>query len=393
MIKSQRILLRTLCLFIAIIFCHYTSDGQVRLLEGLVGYYPLNGDAHDYSGNCNHGQVYGASATNGLDGTFLSAMSFDGQDDYIEIPHSELVDFSNEDDFAISFWVQMQENQSDVDTSDNDIISKWVIDDYSMRHEKEGYPFVFRVINQKRRQNHQLYAAQYGGLNTSCKGSTSLQTKIIPSTSIFHHILLNVENGKLYLYINGELKRRRGSNVFCNAQNKAPIRLGKRGGSKFQNHFAGSIDELAFYNRALNKEEITILSDKKTQLIKALEFATSANTLVYSDTLFFDDDVFNLTNVQRLELGHITKFLEVGTQYHLIIHGHTNGIPSDDFCDVLSLKRAQVVQKYMYDLGISCHKITTKAHGKRQQISPNSTPILRKRNQRVEVELYKISKV
>ena len=377
----------------AIFFCHFASDGQLRLLEGLVGYYPLNGDARDLSGNCNHGKVFGATATNGLDGAFLTAMLFDGQDDYIEIPHSELVDFSSKDDFAISFWVRIQENQSDVDTSDNDIISKWVIDDNSMRHEKEGYPFVFRVINQKRRQNHQLYAAQYGGLKTTCKGSTSLQTKIIPSNSKFHHILLNIENGKLYLYLDGDLKRRRGSNVFCNAQNKAPIRLGKRGGSRFQNHFSGSIDELAIYNRSLTSEEILILSDGKTQLIHAIEFATEENKLVYADTLYFDDDIFNLTSLQRIELGHVTKFLEVGTQYHLVIHGHTNGIPSDDFCDVLSLQRAQVVEKYMYDLGISCHKITTKAHGKRQQISPNTTPILRKKNQRVEVELYRISKV
>ncbi len=377
----------------AISFAHYTSIGQVRLLDGLVGYYPLNGDAHDYSGNCNHGQVYGASATTGLDGTFLTAMSFDGQDDYIEIPHSELIDFSSEDDFAISFWVRIEESQSDVDTSDNDIISKWVIDDSSMKHEREGYPFVFRVINQKQRQNHQLYSAQYGGTKSSCKGATNLQTKIVPSESDFHHILLNVSSGKFYLYLDGELKRRRGSNVFCSAKNKAPIRLGKRGGSRFQNHFTGAIDELTIYNRALNDSEVRMLSDRRTQLVKTLEFASEENTLVYSDTLYFDDDVFNLTNVQRLGLGHVTKFLEIGTQYHLVIHGHTNGIPSDDFCDVLSLKRAQVVQKYLYDIGISCYKITTKAHGKRQQISPNSTPTLRKKNQRVEVKVYRIAKV
>ena len=368
------------------------SLAQSGLLDGLIAYYPLDGDALDKSGHCNHGVVHGATATHGLSGDFLSGMAFDGVDDYIEIPHTSQFDFSSEQDLAISFWVRIAENQMDTDTSDNDIISKWVIDDTRMKHEREGYPFTFRVINQKRKQRHHLYAAQFGGYSLSCRGATSLQTRVQPSDSEYQHILLNVKSGKFYLYIDGQLKRRKGSNVFCSAKNKAPLRLGKRGGSAFQNYFTGAIDELAIYNRALTDEEIALFSNKEFTLSELINFSVNTSLKIQSDTIFFDDDVYQLNSGQRIKINELVKYLSIGNQYHLIIHGHTNGLPSDDFSDVLSLKRAKVVEQYLFDIGISCHKITTKAHGKRQQISPNSTPILRKKNQRVEIELYQITK-
>ncbi len=370
-----------------------SSSGQNSLVDGLIAYYPLDGDALDLSGNCNHGTVYGSKAAYNKDGNFKTAMSFDGIDDYIEIPHSELFDFTEESDFAISFWVKIEQLQSDADTTDNDLISKWVIDDKSMKHQRNGYPFTFRVINQKRKTHNQIYAAQFGGYKLGCKGSTSLQTKFDMTKDAFTHVLLNVRSGKFYFYLDGELKRRKGSNVFCTIENKAPIRLGKRGGRDFQNHFSGSLDNLAFYNRALSDEEIELLSDTAFEMSDMLKFSPLSSDKILADTLYFDDDIFQLTSAQRQKLSVFTKFLEVGSQYHVIINGHTNGLPSHEFCDVLSLKRAKVIEKYLFEIGISCTKISTVAHGKRDQIASNATPQLRKRNQRAEIVLYKLSKV
>ena len=54
--------------------------------EGLVAWYPFNGNANDESGNGNNGTVNGATLTTDKDGNENSAYSFDGNDDIIDLP-------------------------------------------------------------------------------------------------------------------------------------------------------------------------------------------------------------------------------------------------------------------------------------------------------------------
>ena len=64
---------------------------------GLVGYWPFNGNANDESGNGNNGTVNGATLTSDRFGVANKAYSFDGIDDWIEIPSSVT-------NYTISFW-------------------------------------------------------------------------------------------------------------------------------------------------------------------------------------------------------------------------------------------------------------------------------------------------
>lgn len=64
----------------------------------LVGYWPLNGNTRDYSGNGNHGTNNGATVTGGLG---QSAYYFDGDD--ITIPHSSELDISG-NEITVSLW-------------------------------------------------------------------------------------------------------------------------------------------------------------------------------------------------------------------------------------------------------------------------------------------------
>ena len=52
----------------------------------MIAHYPFDGNADDASGNGNHGEVHGATLTKDKFGNADSAYSFDGVDDYIEIP-------------------------------------------------------------------------------------------------------------------------------------------------------------------------------------------------------------------------------------------------------------------------------------------------------------------
>ena len=59
------------------------SLGQDFLTNGLVAYYPFNGNANDKSGNGNHGLVQGATLTTDRHGVPGRAYYFDGVDDII----------------------------------------------------------------------------------------------------------------------------------------------------------------------------------------------------------------------------------------------------------------------------------------------------------------------
>jgi hypothetical protein len=66
---------------VVFLFCGITHAG---LSDGLVAYYPFNGNANDESGNGNNGIVYGATLTTDRLGNENKAYSFDGISNYIK---------------------------------------------------------------------------------------------------------------------------------------------------------------------------------------------------------------------------------------------------------------------------------------------------------------------
>ena len=77
--------------------------GHASLTDGLVAYYPFNGNANDESGNGNHGVNYGATLTTDRFGNANSAYSFDGVDSYIAID-SIASHLANTGTGTISLW-------------------------------------------------------------------------------------------------------------------------------------------------------------------------------------------------------------------------------------------------------------------------------------------------
>lgn len=75
-----------------------------NLDEGLIAFYPFDGDAKDYSGNGKHGTVSGAVLTEGVDGKPNTAYNFELGS--IDVDASLF--FSNS--VTISAWVMMDES-------------------------------------------------------------------------------------------------------------------------------------------------------------------------------------------------------------------------------------------------------------------------------------------
>ena len=71
------------------------------LQQGLVAWYPFDGNASDMSGNGNHGTVNGATLGTDRHGQANMAYSFDGVDDYIVSSGNT---FDTQDKGTISLW-------------------------------------------------------------------------------------------------------------------------------------------------------------------------------------------------------------------------------------------------------------------------------------------------
>ena len=77
--------------------------------NGLVGWWPFNGNANDESGNGNNGTVNGATLSSDRFGNAGKAYSFDGVNDFINCGNSSTLQLNN---FSISLW-------SNLDSSSN----------------------------------------------------------------------------------------------------------------------------------------------------------------------------------------------------------------------------------------------------------------------------------
>jgi len=83
-------------------------DAQSFLTNGLVAYYPFNGNANDVSGNGYNGTVHGATLTTNRFGTSSSAYMFNGSSSYIQLP--ETIFGPTTPAFTVSLWVTTDSN-------------------------------------------------------------------------------------------------------------------------------------------------------------------------------------------------------------------------------------------------------------------------------------------
>ena len=71
--------------------------------NGLVGWWPFNGNANDESGNNNNGTVNGPSLTTDRFGQSNAAYDFDGLNDFIECTD---IGISGNTSRSVSFWAK-----------------------------------------------------------------------------------------------------------------------------------------------------------------------------------------------------------------------------------------------------------------------------------------------
>ena len=209
-----------------------TPTKETIPINGLVAYYPFNGNANDQSGNNNNGTVHGAILTADRHGISNRAYLFNGVDNYIEINHSSSLNLSQQ--ISISFWAKFE-------TSAPYYYPYHIIGKYGCWG-----------IGQRESDIH-------AGITTSA-GDLGLWSLYFDFDR-FYHIVMTYDASNLRLYIDGTLKESIAATGLL-IQNSNNIFISKYQLSDSYYFFDGVLDDFRIYNRALTQQEITSLSNE-----------------------------------------------------------------------------------------------------------------------------------
>lgn len=207
--------------------------------NGLVGWWPFNGNANDESGNGNNGTVNGASLTSDRFGNSNATFVFDGISNNITISNFN-VSFSN--GYTFSAWVR----PTVLNYPDNNIVSIDAIA-FGATHSSFGLSAGLCGGN----GNHLFYRH---------RNSSQVLEKIgceIPQNT-WVHMVLTFNGTSLVSYFNGVQNDILSISNYTSPGNTLRIGYGINAfGTGF--YFQGLIDDIGIWDRALSQQEVTDL--------------------------------------------------------------------------------------------------------------------------------------
>ena len=220
-------------------------DDQNNAVNDLIAYYPFNGNAHDESGNNNHGVEHGGvSYVSGVSG---QAASFDGIDDYIESMSN--VNVNTGDPRTVSAWIYLKSTGTS-----RGIVS--LRDNYL-----SGSEYITESAGDLYNHSDLISAQSVIRFDNGKKPtSVAITNENTIQLNTWYHIAGVAQNNNLTLYVNGSANLSRQTNFgtsHANVDNK--IQIGRRIVQDHFNYFDGYIDEVRIYNRALSEAEIQTL--------------------------------------------------------------------------------------------------------------------------------------
>ena len=137
--------------------------------------------------------------------------------------------------------------------------------------------------------------------------------------------------------------------------------------------------------RAERQEEMNRLKEVLGQIVETRRTALGVVMNLGSDAIEFDFDQAVLRPENRELLSRIAGVLLTSKGYRIQIYGHTDDVGTDDYNQVLSEQRAQVVRDYFVKVGIEADIVSTKGFGKSNHLVVGTSAKARAKNRRVEI--------
>ena len=221
--------------------------------NGLVGWWPFNGDARDESGNGNDGVVNGATLTSDRFGNSGRAYNFDGFDDFINVMHHPSLNLPNG---TINLWFKTPSsnrmtlfNKSDFSDASNENYSSTL-----------GYLFT---------GNGPTGIAYFSKYNSNCVPSFGWQgptNSLNFSDNTYHMLTCITSSSSINIFIDGVNQASISApNVAADTCTNSNLRFGVNWSGDLSPYF-GDMDDISIYNRALTQQEIATLYESSVNV-------------------------------------------------------------------------------------------------------------------------------
>jgi hypothetical protein len=226
------------------------GPAHADLNDGLVAYYPFNGNANDESGNGNHGTVHGATLAEDRFGNIDSAFHFDGNS-HIVVPSSPSLE-SPADQYSVAVWA----NTEAWDGGLSSLVCKGVQGAQYRPQFSDSGRFLFH-------------------------DGVEVFTNFLANVNTWYFIVEVWNDGNAQVYVNG-IKIGETSGGIPVVRNSEPLEIGRDQPGALE-YMIGTIDDIRIYNRALSESEIQELyresSDGIRQVAIDIKPGGSSNTI------------------------------------------------------------------------------------------------------------------
>jgi hypothetical protein len=230
--------------------------GNSDFSDELTGYFPLNGNANDFSTTAINGVNNGASNTTGFDGTINGAMDFIAvQSDYIDAGNNNR---GITDQMSISFWFRVS------GTGAYELAEKYNWNDDA--------GFYLRMVN------GQIY---FHGRDHTGVGHAPAPAANQYNDGIWHHLVAIVDITHWKLYVDcEEIQDYVTTSVSPDISVNYPLTFGRYALNN-DSYLDGTLDEIRLYSRPLSNTEICNLCHNSVLMGVNPQESTTTNIKVF----------------------------------------------------------------------------------------------------------------
>ena len=227
--------------------------------DGLVAWYPFNGNANDESGNGNDGVVVGASPIEDRHGLPFHAYEFSGNQEYISIEHDSTFIST---DLTLSFWCYSAAEEF----VESGSLIGW---NALLNKTSPGSNLVNRYFQVVLGTTTSALSAPYNIRSAASTGVAvdpgssveSAETDFIIQPNNWYHIVTTFTDSTIRIHADGTLI---AETDLLNSRipNNAPILIGRpycNQANCDNRYLIGLFDDFGFWNRSLTEEEILAL--------------------------------------------------------------------------------------------------------------------------------------
>jgi hypothetical protein len=219
--------------FIFALLCNVNAQPVENTLgEGLIAYWPFDGDLEDAVGN-SHGTAQGSEDIAYDTGKLGQGIVLDGQDQFVQTPveNEEMFDFQDGTGFSISAWYRVDE------------------------FNKSWQALIAKGEGNRWRVHRRGGEAQLTGNGGS--GDVPGATGDINDGEIHHLVLVSdPENDQVRFYSDGELVSEGGAPAIQSNDN--PMMIGENPDARNRT-WGGLIDDVGIWNRPITEDEIAYM--------------------------------------------------------------------------------------------------------------------------------------